>query len=135
MGETTTVLDTNIYISGFLWRGPPNVVLRLAFDDVITVLISAQQLDEIARVLAYKKLHIPKRMQEEMLSIITGIALAVRITGSLHVIKEDSSDDIILETAVVGGARYIVSGDRHLLDLVCFEGIPILTAREFMRLF
>ncbi len=51
---------------------------------------------------------------------------------SLAVIKEDPDDDRVLECAVDGRADYIVSGDRHLLKLGEFRGIPILTVRQFM---
>lgn len=44
----------------------------------------------------------------------------------------DPDDDKFIETALVGGAGVIVSGDRHLLTLGTVEGIEILTARQFL---
>ncbi len=46
--------------------------------------------------------------------------------------KEDPDDDRVLECAVAGKADYVVSGDRHILKLSSYEGIPILTVRQFM---
>ena len=48
------------------------------------------------------------------------------------VIVDDPDDDRVLECAVAGGADYIVSGDRHLLKLGVYEGVAILTVRQFM---
>jgi len=43
------------------------------------------------------------------------------------VIAADPDDDYVLACAVAGRARYIVSGDRHLLDLKRYKRIAILT--------
>jgi predicted nucleic acid-binding protein len=48
------------------------------------------------------------------------------------VVREDPDDDRVLECAVAGEADYMVSGDRHLLKLGSYGGIPILTVRQFM---
>lgn len=46
----------------------------------------------------------------------------------------NSDDDQVLATAHSGGAEAIVTGDRDLLDLGSFEGIAILTPRQFLEL-
>jgi predicted nucleic acid-binding protein len=43
----------------------------------------------------------------------------------------DPTDDRFLEVAVNGGADVIVSGDRDLLVLSPFRGIPIITPIAF----
>ena len=48
------------------------------------------------------------------------------------IIAADPSDDVYLLAAAEGEADFVVSGDRHLLALRKFEGIPILTPREFL---
>ena len=48
----------------------------------------------------------------------------------------DPDDNIILATGIAGGAQLIVSGDKgHMLNLGAVEGMPILSAREFVALF
>ena len=49
-------------------------------------------------------------------------------------IKEDPDDNLILATAVGGRANYIVSGDRHLLDLGEFRGIKIVTVDRMLSI-
>ena len=39
----------------------------------------------------------------------------------------DPNDDKFLETAMVGEAECLITGDRHLLDMTPFCGVPILT--------
>jgi len=51
-----------------------------------------------------------------------------------RVVAEDSDDDKIVAVAVAGGARWIVTSDRHLLPLDPYEGIRIVPAGEFVRM-
>jgi predicted nucleic acid-binding protein len=53
----------------------------------------------------------------------------------LRVVKDDPQDDAIVESAVVGEAQYIVTGDkRHLLPLGSFQGILIITPARLLEL-
>jgi uncharacterized protein len=45
----------------------------------------------------------------------------------------DPKDDKILELALNGQARYIVSGDKDLLVLNPFRDVKIVTAEEFLK--
>jgi len=58
----------------------------------------------------------------------------VTITGTLKAISTDSDDDMVLECAMVGGATHIVTGDRHLLSLGIYQGIPIVKATDFLAI-
>lgn len=48
------------------------------------------------------------------------------------IILSDPDDDMILATALAAKADVIVSGDRHLLELQSYQGIPILSPRQFL---
>jgi predicted nucleic acid-binding protein len=45
---------------------------------------------------------------------------------------EDPDDNRILEAAITGGAVYIVSGDRHLLQMKMFRGVEIVNVNDFI---
>ncbi len=81
----------------------------------------------------YPKFHFNKEQKESFSSILLEVAEMIEITGKIKVIKDDPDDDIIIETAIVGRADYIVSGDPHLLNLKEFAGIKIVTAKEFLE--
>ena len=63
-------------------------------------------------------------------------ALAIPTPGELvlRVIADDPDDDHYLSCAIEGEADYIVSGDRHLLEIQEYQGIRILTPRAFLTL-
>ena len=47
-------------------------------------------------------------------------------------IEDDPKDDKFLEAAIAGKVDFIVSGDKHLLDLKEFRSIPIITGRDLL---
>jgi len=118
------VLDTNILISALFWDGNERKLLRLCRKGKHQLIISPQILDELSRVLL-DKFNLPseklKEYREEIL-LMSELALPV---GDVDIIKHDPTDNMILETAQIGKADRIITGDKHLLKLNKFEGIKI----------
>ena len=52
---------------------------------------------------------------------------------SVRGVAEDEEDDLVLATAVAGGAGYLVTGDRYLQTLRRFEDVRILSPRQFLE--
>ena len=52
---------------------------------------------------------------------------------TLDVVKDDASDNRIVECAVAAGSDVIVSGDKHLLALGSFRGIEVMTVSDFLQ--
>lgn len=126
------VLDTNVYISALMFGGLPDALLDLALLHSFTTIISDTLLDELEEKLCGKF-----RVSPEDASIIrarlTATALVVTPKETLDIIADDPDDNRVLECAVSGKADVVVSGDRHLLDLGSYQGIPILRVRQFME--
>lgn len=66
---------------------------------------------------------------------IIAIATLVEPVEKLNIVKEDPDDNMVLECAKAGKVDYIVSNDKHLLKLKEFEGIKIVTPKEFLQIF
>jgi putative PIN family toxin of toxin-antitoxin system len=124
------VFDTNVWISGLLWRGKPYQCLLLAHTGVVQVVYCPQMLAELSRKLCQTFRFSEDRLQA-VLYDIGRVAERVEITGSLHVVASDPSDDMFIECALAAGARTIVSDDHHLLDLAMYEGIAIVSSTDF----
>lgn len=56
----------------------------------------------------------------------------IETKSRLSVINEDPQDNRVLECAVDGEAEYIITGDKHLLNLKSYKGIKILKVKEFL---
>ena len=126
------VFDTNILFSGVGWKGSPYLCLQLARDGKITHLTCIEILAELNEKLQTKMGQSTAEAARTVAEILSFSEL-VTIQNILHVVTADSDDDKILECAVSGKAAFIVSGDKHLLDLEIYEGIPILRAGIFLK--
>lgn len=126
------VADTNIYISALMFGGLPGSFLDLAFLRSFQLVTSPALLDELDEKLRLK-FGVSQHDATRVRAKIESTALVVKPTTTLQVITDDPDDDRVLECAVAGEADCIVSGDRHLLKLGSYQGISIVTAREFME--
>jgi len=120
------VLDTNVICSGLGWSGPSARILGAVLDGRLVLITSPALLSELRRVLAYPKLATAIRDRETLADLIEATAIVSAPERTIFAVS-DEPDNRVLEAAVQGAADYIVSGDRHLLALGVFEGIPILT--------
>lgn len=84
-------------------------------------LVSASIIDEVGRVLRYPrsvKCHRQnKGAIQRFLDLLSSQAVMVESTIALDVAKEDEINNRYLECAIEGKAQYIISGDKHLLEL------------------
>jgi putative PIN family toxin of toxin-antitoxin system len=133
------VLDTNVWLSIFMKKTLGREFSKLFNQDKIEVFISKEIIEEISRVLTYPKIAMLLEStgigMKEILKHIVNISTIVSPNIKLHVIKEDPTDNIILECAYEAKAEFIVSGDKHLLKLKKFRNIRIVTPRKFLNRF
>jgi putative PIN family toxin of toxin-antitoxin system len=125
------VYDTNILISGLLWRGLPYQCLLLAKAGAIELFLCDEIISELSRKLK-DKFNFTDLEVKVTIKEIRSFSKQLKIKGSLKVVREDRDDDKFVECAYYAKADCIVSGDRHLLDLKSYEGIEILTSRDFL---
>ncbi len=126
------VLDTNSVLSGLLWGGVPWRLIDAAIDGRIELATSVALLAELEGVLAREKFsrRLARRglVRRDLLDGYAALATIVRPAAIAPTITRDPSDDQVLAAAVAAEADLVVSGDAHLLDLVAFHGIGIVSA-------
>ena len=126
------VFDTNVFVSVLINPdGLPALALSLTRYDGARLLMSSAIFIELQRVL-FEKLKYNPEKTTSFLAILAKYSEPVSPRHTLRVVRDDPTDDRILECATEGKADAIVSGDRHLLALKEFRKIPILTVREFV---
>ncbi len=128
------VIDTNIYISAIFWGGKPRSVVDLGRNGQISIFTSSQIEKEIN-----KKLKIKFGLSDEEVAQIlfdfSTFTLPIKASRKITVIDDDPDDDKFIECAVASRAGFIVSGDKHLLNLKEYKGIKIMKAADFLSLF
>lgn len=126
------VADTNILVSGLLWRGNPALILDACKTGHVELILSDPIVAELVEVLQR-----PKPLQrlalagvsiDEIKTDLLGYALLV-VPAQLETgICRDPDDDIILATALAGSVQAVVTGDADLLTIGMFRNIEIISA-------
>ena len=128
------VFDTNIFISAFIVSGSQGEqAFHHARQGRFELFTSVPILTETARKLREK---FEQRAEDitEALKLISRTSEVLRPRTKLTVL-EDVPDNRILECALEAHADLVVTGDRHLLKLKEFHGIPIIRLADFLRMF
>ena len=131
------VLDTNVVVSGFLWGGVPRQLLQAAREKKLQLYTSTPLLLELTDILGRAKF--ARKLAAAQLSIDQLVERYALLTTVVHpaviapTILDDPDDDQVLACTLAAKAEFIVSGDRHLLDLKEHLGIRIVTAAEALK--
>ncbi len=136
------VLDTNILVSALITKkSSAPLQLYKAFTIKQFLLITSPSIlaeveDVINRkkVIKYHRRNLEQRKEIMKQLVKLSYVTLESVTTEDVIIERDPDDDKFLDAAIEGNADFIVSGDRHLLDLKTYEGIKILTPKEFLQL-
>lgn len=126
------VLDTNVFISGIFFTGPPNTILKAWRDGRIQILISEEIIEEYRRVGELLARQFPGIELGPILQLLAINAEFVRPKKLTAQVCKDPDDDKFLECAISGKSDLIVSGDNHLLKVSGHEGVEIISPRNFV---
>ena len=127
------VFDTNVWISGLIWRGKSYQCLLLARVGIVQVVYCPPALAELAEKLR-GKFQFSEDHIRAVLYQIRQMGERVEISGSLRVVPDDPDDDKFIECALKGGAAYVVSSDQHLLSMKKYKPIEIITPERLVAL-
>lgn len=127
------IIDTNVFISGIFFSGPPYEILKAWKNNKIQIVISPEILDEYYRVsdeLSQKYYQIDIEPFIELLTIKA--ELTEDLEGPIS-ICDDPDDDKFIGCAISSGVKTIISGDKHLLKVTEYENIDILKPQAFIE--
>ena len=131
------VVDTNVLVSGLLWRGPPHALLEKARDGAVNLVLSTELIEELLDVITRPKFadilartsRTPERIRAELRTLVE-LVVAPPLAQQ---VSRDPDDDAVLACALAARADLIVSGDDDLRALGMFENIPIVGAADALR--
>lgn len=132
MKPVAIVADTNVIVSALFWGGNESKIVHLVEEGKIELLTSVALLDELKRVLMYERFGLNEKDVDDNVKYILTISKIISPKRRLRVIPEDPADNRVLECASAGKAAYIVSGDKHLLQLKKFGRAKIVRAKELL---
>jgi len=120
------VLDTNVFVAAMVAKGLCHEVVVRALGSC-TVVTSQPLLDELEHTLRAKFTLGPASM-----AFLEQLRRIVEPTPLSSPVSRDADDDMVLATAVAAGAAMIVTGDQDLLVIGRYDGIDIVSPRDFL---
>ncbi len=130
------VLDANVLVSAVISQtGPPREIVNAWVDERFELVASPALLEELRDVLARPRFR-------RWVSVETAAEFVDELGQDAEVIEDppaqpgrsaDPDDDYLIALSRGAQADYLVSGDRHLLDLSDPDP-PVLTPRRFLDL-
>ena len=123
------VLDANVIVAAFAARGLCESVMEVCLSEH-EIVLSDELLDEILENLL-QKIKLPSGVVDGIGELLREQANMLNPIPIAQGVCRDPDDIKVLSLAVASKADYIVTGDKDLLVLKKFEGIPILSPRSF----
>lgn len=140
MNDTRVVVDTNVLVSGLfgIKDSPSSQILNAIRTQKIILVISPVILEEIGEVINRDRIvKLTKMSPSERVDFMDKLIERSDIASEKQlsqIVGRDIKDDKFLACAVEAKADYIVTGDEDLLILKEYEGITIVTPREFLEI-
>jgi len=127
------ILDTNVLLSGIFFSGVPYQILNAWRNGKLSLVVSAEILDEYHRVGRRLSTKYPGVDPEPILTLVevhTELVDSPSLDDSVCV---DPTDDIFFACAVASRCSVIISGDKHLHQANGYRGIRVFSPREFVE--
>lgn len=126
------VVDTNVFVSGVFFTGPPFAILEAWRDGKVQLAISEEIFDEYQRVGKALAEQYPAINLRPVLDLVIVRAKLFPSLTLSEPVCEDPDDDKFLACALASKSKVIVSGDKHLLKVSGYRGIRVVNPRQFV---
>jgi len=126
------VLDTNVFVSGVFFSGPPYRILEAWRDGKLHLIVSQEILEEYQRVGKALAKQFPGVNLQPIVDLVTTNAEIFPSQVLPESVCEDPEDDKFIACALAGRCKVIISGDRHLLKASGFGEIRVMSPRQFV---
>ncbi len=125
-------LDTNFLVSATQWNySIANKLLEKLIRENHDIFATKEILEEFTEILKRDFKYNDQEIREILEKVLQFLTL-VTPTKKVDVVKEDTDDNKIIECAIESEAEYILSYDKHLLNLKEYSGIKIIRPEEAM---
>ncbi|AQQ71602.1 putative toxin-antitoxin system toxin component, PIN family [Limihaloglobus sulfuriphilus] len=132
MKTPIVVVDTNVFVSGIFFSGPPYSILKAWQDDRLHIAVTKEIIEEYRRVIETLSEKFESTDIDYFWELLLIEAELVPSYSFNEVICEDPDDDKFLACAIAAKSKYIISGDKHLLKIGQFLNTKIVTPRYFL---
>ena len=135
------VIDANVYASALMKpNGTAGEVLYkiISNQELYTIVSSIEIIAEVEKVIQYPKVRKRVKMSDHNMKLwmfsIESLSEIVKIDNYQIpvIIEDDPDDDKYILASIASKAKYLISGDQHLLKLKNYQSTKIITPRNFL---
>ena len=126
------VVDTNVVVSGVFFGGMPSRVLEAWRDRKIDLVVSPDILEEYRRVGEHLEAQFADVSLAPFLALLVMNAEIIEPPDLPDQVSRDQDDDKFIACALAGNCRFIISGDKDLLEVSGYQGVTVVAPREFL---
>jgi putative PIN family toxin of toxin-antitoxin system len=127
------VLDSNIFVSSFYWKGNPRKVFDRITNGFDELYITDEILKEISTVMSSEKFNTNRQEIEEYIEIIESYSIKLFPQNITEEVSRDKDDDKILQCGLEGNVDFIITGDKDLLVLKEYKNIKIIKPKDYLE--
>jgi len=127
------IVDTNVFISGVFFGGPPYQILDSWRNGKINIVLTEEIFDEYQRVVRELSKQFKQVDISTFLDLLTVNAIWVDAPQLPFSVSIDPDDDKFLSCALASRTKVIVSGDKHLIAASGYRGIAVVKPRAFIE--
>ena len=124
------VVDTNVFVSAFIWGGNPGGVIDKWLNREFILLLSPFLLTET--ILVLERFGLQKRDLEKLKHILENNSLKFFPKRKVNLCR-DKKDNQVLDLCLIGKANYLVTGDKDLLTIKKFQKTKIVKPRVLLE--
>ncbi len=130
--DLKVVMDTNVFVSGVFFSGPPYQILKAWQSGDFELVASQEILDEYLRVGEILAEERPAVDLKPIFNFVLEHATIYKPFVLKEPVCEDPDDDKFFACALASESKIIISGDKHLLRVSGYHGIEVLKPRDFV---
>ena len=127
------ILDTNVFISGIFWSGPPYKILKAWQHRKLGLVVSQDIIDEYDRVSKALSKQYPNIDLSPFIGLLAINSKMYAPSKLNEQISRDLDDDKFIACALAANVKYIISGDQDLLTISDYQGISIIKPGVFVK--
>ena len=125
------VIDTNVFISSFFFKGNPRKVFDRVINRLDNLYISDYILQEIMNIMS-GKFYTEKHIVDDYIKIIKNFSIKIFHNDLIENVCRDVNDNEILKCGLEGEVDFIITGDNDLLVLKEYKNIKIVKVKDYL---
>jgi len=132
------VIDSSVVVAALTTPNPESasrVVLAAVAAGVVELVITPELAAEHRRAVEYPQVRrqVARVNRQGFIDAIVATADRVEAGSAVGAVPADPGDDMVVAAALAGRADFLVTLDRHLLDLAGLPGVLVVRPGDFLR--